>query len=356
MANIDILTLADEAEWLALLEQIPARGLGHYPRFARVYEEKGDGLAECFVYREGSLLALYPYIRRPVSRLAFIGEHFGDYSDIVTPYCYGGHIHNAPENRAAEFVKALRNAFDAHARETGVVSEFVRFHPLLQNQAGCKGMFDHFFLHRDNIVVDSRRNEEALFRQCRPTFRRSIKKARRNGLEFEAVSPEDMGETFATLYGKTMTRHNQTGYLNFGPDFFRILFRNLKADCRLFAVRGEKHVIAAALFLEYGGTMDYFLGASDREFFSLFPNHLIMHGVTCWAHDRGIETVHLGGGRKSLYFFKSGFSKKTVPFYVGHTVHDSDTYRGLMEERRKKSSGLPHGDSGFFPAYRGGLE
>ncbi len=53
---------------------------------------------------------------------------------------------------------------------------------------------------------------------------------------------------------------------------------------------------------------------------------------------------------------ENGLSKKTAPFYVGHMVHDPDAYQGLMGERQKKDSGLPHGDPGFFPTCRGGLE
>ncbi|HEV8098818.1 MAG TPA: hypothetical protein VGP56_06705, partial [Gaiellaceae bacterium] len=88
-------------------------------------------------------LELDAYYRRPYVESAalldagrpFLLEHEGaffagierdDPCDVVTPYGYGGPTGDG-----------FWDAYETWARERGVVSTFVRFHPLLANQRGA---------------------------------------------------------------------------------------------------------------------------------------------------------------------------------------------------------------------------
>jgi len=352
-----VLGLGEAGEWAAALERTRVRDITHFPRFLQAQEENGVGIAECFIYEENGDIALFPYLRRPLEGLPFAGRDGAGLFDIITPYCYGGPVTNLRLTQdAAGFLARFRRAFDDHARETGVVTEFVRFHPDLQNQRRLDGAYDRLFLHQQNVMVSLDGGEAVIFAECRPTFRRYIRMARKEGLYLQRENPAAFSDAFARLYGATMARHGQTGFLNFSKDYFRVLFPVLAGDLAVFSVRKEKKAVAAAVFLLHGDYMDYYLGGSDEKHLPLRPNHLLFHEVSLWGAANGYRRLHLGGGKPSLIQFKSGFSKKTIPFHIGHKVHDRDALTRLTALRnawRKKDAGR---GGGHFPPYRRGLE
>ncbi|MGB0670892.1 MAG: lipid II:glycine glycyltransferase FemX [Rhodospirillales bacterium] len=357
MGQLRVLSLADAQGWCDVLDRFPCCEVAHSPRFARVYEEKGDGKAECLLFESNGGRVLYPFIRRPLGALGFVPADLAQLTDIITPYCYGGFVHDAEDGPAARnLLVRFRAAFEGYARETGIVSEFVRFHPLLGNHQHCDDLFDAFILHRDNIVVDLSRSVDDLLGGCRQTVRRYIRRAKESGRIHVRLEPTPSSAVFQDLYSRTMDRHGQRGYLNFQRDYFDILFRNLADDLLFFTASIDGEVVAGALFLRSGDTLDYFLGGSKEEHFHHHPNHLLFYECMCWGQRQGLKCLHLGGGRDSLYYFKTGFSKETVPFYVGHRIHDPDAYDALVALRAASPPVLRASGEGFFPGYRQGFE
>lgn len=355
MERVSVHTPDDAAEWSAALERLPHKDLTHFPRFCRVYQEKGDGRAECFIYQADDLLVLYPYIRRPLADLPFLGDAWADRYDLVTPYCYGGYIHNAEDDRAPGLIRNFRAAFSAYCRETGVVSEFIRFHPLLQNQRHGEGCFDRLYLHQNNVLMDTRLDEAARMTGYRESYLHCIRKASAAGLRLELDSDYRFIDTFAELYRRTMERHDQTGYLNLPRSYFLQLFDNLRDDILLFVVRDGDKIAAASIFLRHGDALDYFLSASDSGSLDKHPNHFMIHEAASWAHKQGYRRLHLGGGRASLVFFKRGFSEGVAPYHIVQHIHDQDAYRSAADARRRSPPSIPENAQGFFPAYREGL-
>ncbi len=356
MSRVEILHLDDANTWKSYIDRLPSKCITHYPRFLRVQEETGNGTAECFVYQESGHLVLFPYLRRPLARLPFGGDSFKGHCDIITAYCYGGPIHNLETaNESPPLLTNFRQAFHDYALDSGVVTEFVRFHPHLQNYVGFEGLFDKLHQHQRNVVIDLDGGEEALLSRCRPTFRRYIRKAKSHGLTLRREPPGQFLESFAELYKATMTRHGQTGYLNFPQGFFRALFATLRDDMVVFSVRQEDKVAAAAVFLLFGEYVEYFLGASDEALLSHHPNHFMFYEASCWAHEKGFKHLHLGGGTKPLIFFKRGFSKRSCSFYIGQTTHNREVCAELTTLRDAWEGTERHWDPGFFPPYRRGM-
>ena len=355
MQRTTVLTLREEASWRALADSFPRPDLAQTPRFSRVYQHKGDGRAECFVYQDDDGRVLYPYIRRDLRALPFYTRDLGGCADIWTPYCYGGFVHDAPAARAPHLLASFRRSFEDFARETRIVSEFVRFHPLLQNQEGVAPHFDRLRLHRDNVVIDLALDERQLLAGCRASYQHCIRKARQAGLELKVERPEGAAR-FADLYRRTMERHRQTGYLRFDLEYFERLFAELSQDMELASVCHRGRTVAMALFLKGADYLDYFLCGSEADGFPLHPNHFMLFEMALWAKARSYRLLHLGGGRDSLYFFKRGFSRQTRPFFTAAKVHHPELYRELA--RRRHSALPPPGAAadGFFPTHRAGLE
>jgi len=344
--TVSILRTSDSQTWLSYLDRLPRKDITYYPAFMQVYEDYGDGAGECFVYEAGDSLVLYPYLRRPIAGAAV--------NDTVNPYCYGGPIHNCLDD-AQPLINDFRRAFDEYAHQTGIISEFIRFHPHLQNQVSYDNLLD-VKLYRRHVVIDVSQDETQLFRQIRRSYRHGIQQAKHNGLTLELNADHSFIDGFADLYRQSMIRHGQTGYLNFRPDYFRLLAKHLGDTLLLFTVKWRKTVLASALFLPCGDYMDYFLAAATPDAFALYASHLLISEVACWAHQHGIRVLHLGGGAPSLLFFKQGFSKQIAPYYLGRKIHDLDTYTALSEARWRTMGYAWTGDASYFPGYRYGLE
>lgn len=354
MPGLRVLGTQDDAEWLAAVRRMPRHDLTHLPAFARVYEDKGDGVAACLVYDSAAGTVVYPHIRRPLCGLPF-SHPYGGHCDMVTPYGYGGPLHDAADAvTAARLLGDFRTAVSDYAGEHRVVSEFIRFHPLLQNHAGHEGLLRSLFLHQENVLVDLRANDQQRLLDYRESYRHCIRQARRAGLEVSLSDPRIDGEVFARLYRETMRRHGQTGYLDLPASFFSDLFARLGRNALLFCVRKGDEIAAAGVFLRHGDNLDYFLSASNTGLLPFHPNHLLLHEVACWARAQGLLTLHLGGGRPSLVFFKSGFGGGRAPYFIGQHVHDDAAYAGLTAARSAADPDFQ--PSGFFPVYRKGLE
>ena len=353
MGSYRILRTTDDAEWRDYLSRIGRKDLVHHPQYSEVYERYGDGAAECFTFIEGDSVLVYPFIRRAIDAA---GDAKPPLSDIITPYGYGGFVYECRGSVApASFLTAFREAFSDHASSTGIVSEFIRFHPCLANHEHCLSLLDSVSLHCNNALIDLSIGKDALFRQYRTTWRRYIRQAVRHELKVELIDNDSFIDPFFAQYSAGMARKHQEGYYNFKRNFLEIIHKELGRNLLFFSVKNEADTIAGALFLRYGAYLDYFLAASRPECLPLRPNHLLIHEVACWAIDNGIEHFHLGGGHESLLFFKHGFANQSRPYYIGRHIHDRAAYERLSTDHWQRHGLRWTGQSRFFPAYRADL-
>ena len=96
---------------------------------------------------------------------------------------------------------------------------------------------------------------------------------------------------------------------------------------------------------------NFHLGGSLREDQCYAPTNLIFYEAALWGCERGLKTLHLGGGVGSsddnLMRFKRSFYRGDYnQFYIGRTVLNRDEYDRLCAMRTDDIS------SGYFPAYR----
>ncbi|MDB5602027.1 MAG: hypothetical protein JWN71_4071 [Xanthobacteraceae bacterium] len=340
-----VLRTTDEAAWNACLATISRSALVHRPRYTRVYERYGDGAGECFVYESDGGIVLYPFLRRPI----FDAD---GWTDIITPYGYGGIAYACHDQHSAALIAEFRAAFVDYARETRTVSEFVRFHPFLGNHAHFHSLMDEVSLHCVNALTDLSVGGEALFKQYRGSHQTCIHKAREAGLRVVQLPSPDFIDCFFDLYSASMERKHQEGYVKFRRDFLVDLSEELTDDLKCFAVEHEGAVIAVALFQYFDGYLDYFLAASNPDMLPLHPNHLMLHEVALWGIEHGARWFHLGGGHKSLQFFKHSFANRTADYFVGKHVFDKDAYQRLSSEYWARHGRVWTPSERYFPGYR----
>ena len=303
-----------EREW-------DARGDGDpyfRPAFLRAAALAED--AEVAAFADGELL--YPFLVRPLA---------GGRCDITSAYGFGGPFGAA---RAG-----WREAFRAACAERGVVSEFVRFHPVRGNQALAGGDLA-LTLVQEMVVLDVEGDDDELVRRMVPQARNKLRKALRAGL---AAEPSRDLERFQRMYTEAMHAVGARDSYLFGLDYFEALDR--LGDGLLMLDAGQ----AAALFLSGAGAMHYFLAASTADGRRNAAANLVIYEAMRRARDGGLSVLDLGGGLRdgdALHDFKQSFGPGRAPYYIGSAVHDDGAYRELAEQAGVGA------DDDYFPAYR----
>lgn len=102
------------------------------------------------------------------------GRHF----DLETPYGYGGPLTDAPLSPVAQqiFMEELRT----YCLEQRIVTQFLRYHPLLDNHGAVSPMTDTRYL-RDTIYMDTA-SPELILANMDSKNRNMVRKAQRSGV------------------------------------------------------------------------------------------------------------------------------------------------------------------------------
>jgi GNAT acetyltransferase-like protein len=282
-----------------------------YVESARVLEPGEPVLLE----HDGSVFAL---IRR------------ADPVDAITPYGYGGPVGTA--------VPAFWRAYEEWCRDEGIVTTFVRFHPLYANAADAP-------IHVEPLAptIAWRLEQADLETGMHLNHRRAVRKARKAGV---TVTAEDGVGEFVPLYEETMRRAEASPFYFFAPEYWQALERT---ELVRFHARLADETVASALCLASPPWLHYHLGASSDEGRRIGAMTLLFLEAATWARERGYERFHLGGGvggrEDSLHEFKRRFDPGgLVEAAIGKAVHDQEAYERL--------AGGASGLDGFFPAYR----
>lgn len=121
-------------EWNAVVKSFAQWDIYYLYEYTESMARHGDG-QQFLIYFIGKKSRMcYPVHKKDVSDFPAFGDALphGVYFDFSTPYGYGGPLVEG------DFDEEEQDAFDKpyreFCREHNIVSQFVRYHPLLQNQ------------------------------------------------------------------------------------------------------------------------------------------------------------------------------------------------------------------------------
>lgn len=331
----DIVPLTDQDRWQA---QLAALGCDD-PYFSAAYHAAYlDDEAQTFMYvhEDGDGRLLYPFRLRPIARVGAEATAPGLH-DIETVYGYTGPL---AETATPGFHDRAWAGFAGWAHDHGVITEFCRFHPLLQTQRHASpGM--RVIEDRPTVTVALPGGEDELWSVYDGAQRNLLRKALRAGLEAEIVSFAECWPAFRAIYDATMQGLGAGAFYHFPDDYYRRLAL-LRPAPVISIVRKEGIACAAAIFLVSGDTLHYHLSGSLQEFRQHAPNNLLLHQAALWGMARGLKVMFLGGGRTNLpddrlLHFKRQFSRTTLLFHIGRRIWDEATYAALSQSWSRQS-------------------
>lgn len=295
----------------------------------------GDGDPLLIEYKDEEFHSCYVAMRSDIGKSAIFKDKvgLGELYDLETPYGYGGPLIEGVASDKAQ--QSFLKEFSTYCHENRIVSQFVRFHPLLGNHDLMPCFFETRYL-RDTIYIDTE-TSDLIMRNMDSKNRNMVRKAIKNGITVEQRPIQDYRD-FMEMYEETMIRDNADKYYIFHEDYFKFQ-DNLKDNACIFYAMFEGKPVAGSIIYFNDRFVHYHLSGSYAEYRKYAPTNLLLYEVARWASGRGIKKFHLGGGMTpddNLFGFKKQFNKNgRLPFMVGRTIFDTVAYENLLKIREE---------------------
>jgi hypothetical protein len=291
----------------------------------------------------------YPFVLRRIE----INEINLNLYDIVTPYGYGGPCIKGEIN----IIETFRNLFEGYCKDQNIVSEVIRFHPLLNNHIPMLDYIDVQYI-RKTTAVNLNNDIKIIRTQYNSMTRRNISKAEKNGVYcLEVEKSESNINTFVSLYTETMSRNNALGYYYFDKEIITDMLKDSNSSsAHLLFAYFENRVVSAVVLYLCGENAHYHLGASKTEYFYLKSNNKLFDFMISFSKIKNAKNLHLGGGyseNDGLFSFKSSFTNNNhYDYFLGKKILNDEIYEILITYFSRQNT-LSHS---YFPKYRGIVE
>lgn len=341
---LTVYSLDQPEQWDAVVRSFRDYDTYWLSGYVKAFRLHGDGEPLLFFYEKDGVRGINVVMKRDVADDPRFRGKIEEkiYFDFATPYGYGGWLIEG------EDTAELFSAYDAWLQKNGIISEFVRFHPLVRNHEWCADFYE--VVQLGEVVHMDLTSPETIWSNITSKNRNMIRKAVKNGIRIYHGSFPKIYETFRMIYNGTMDKDDAEQYYYFGPAFYESVLNDLPRNAQVFWAEKEGVVTAASIILTANGRMNYHLSGSRQEFSSLAPGNLILYEAALWGCANGCKTFYLGGGVGSeedgLFRFKRSFYKGELNrFHIGKKIFDSEKYEKLTAMREPT-------ESGFFPKYR----
>ena len=315
--------------------------------YAKLYEELEKGKTEIFEYEDENGKISNLFIKREIPILLDGKKYY----DITTPYGYGGPIIEECKANKNELLNKYNEQFTKYCNENNIVSEFVRFHPLVNNAIDFKEIYNVIYM-RKTLGTNLEKYEDPMAEEYSKSCRKNIRQCKNKGVTYKVTeAPEDISK-FKDIYYSTMDRNNATEYYYFKDEYFDKILKYFPKNIITVEAIYEDKTIAMGLYFIYNKILHIHLSGTLSEYLYLSPAYMLRYGATMWAKENGYKIIHHGGGRSNsaedtLYLFKKNFAKNTdYDFYIGKKIFNQDIYNKLCKAKNTED------DNGFFPAYR----
>lgn len=350
---MQIITLDEAERWDEIVKSFPKWDIYFLSEYARSFQIHGDGTPILIYIEHDKAKMAYVMMENDIAAFGPFQDKIqrGKFYDWTTPYGYGGPLYMG--DISEEWMQKAMQEIEVYAREHHIVTQFFRYHPLLQNQKWMETVSNVCYVKK-TVYMDTE-SEEIISRNMTPNNRNMVRKAQKNDIEICIDNGERM-EAFIEIYKATMNRHNAEEYYYFEKDYFEYIRDEMKDYTKFFYAIYQENVISASIFFLNDRYMHYHLSGTLPEYRNLAAANLLLTEASLWAEKRGIQMLHLGGGvdnEDSLLRFKKHFNRNgLVDFCIGCNIFLPEEFEYLVE-KRKEVDDMFDENKPFMIKYRG---
>lgn len=318
--------------------------------YVKAFQIHGDGEPLLFYYEGKEARGINVVMKRDIAKDAHFVDFFEENRvfDFATPYGYGGWIIEGDSSDKLFF------EYEKWCKKNGIVCEFVRFHPLMENHIRVVDAYE--VIRLGNVIAIDLESPEVIWANIARNNRNKIRKAQKNGIKIYRGQYPEIYKIFREIYNGTMDKDNADEYYYFKSEFYESVLNDLSQQAQIFYAVLDDKIIAASIMLGANGKMNYHLSGSLREYQHLAPTNLLLYEASLWGSANGYKTLYLGGGvgsaEDSLFEFKKSFYRKDdlKYFYIGKKILNEEMYEKLVNIRKKDNPLCE--STNYFPKYR----
>ena len=349
---LEIINIDESDKWDSMVKSFSNFDVYYLSGYTKAFKLHGDGEPILIYYRDEEIRAINVVMIRDIAENKRFKDKIESKSlfDITTPYGYGGFVIEGIPND--NNLKKINKEYSDYCRLKNIISEFVRFHPVLNNSKINCEIYEVIDLGK-TITMDLI-SKEQIWNDLSSKNRNVIRKAIKSGVEiYWGRSPELIDE-FIPLYNATMNKDDATDYYYFNKEFYKSVLEDLRYNSLIFYALYDQKIISMSMILFGNDNMHYHLSASDKEYQSLAATNLLLYEAACWGCENGYKSFHLGGGlgskEDSLFKFKKAFNKNSDTYFsIGKKIFNQEKYDELIEIRDIDCN---NSNRTFFPQYR----
>ena len=332
-----ILTSAKKKDWNNALKKLPIdqQDIYYTPEYYELYENYGDGKAQCFVFEKDGDIALYPFLLNSVNELGY--ELNKEYFDIQGAYGYNGVVSSFYDET---FIDAFFKVFNKYCIENNIIAEFTRFHPILNNHQFSLDYFNVLF-DRSIVYIDVNKSYDELWGDLQRTTRKQINRCyKRYNFKVDVLEDESYDlNVFENIYTKSMVRVHSSKYLYFNHQYFEQLL-NLPTTIQ-YIVWKDNHPISTIIALKGSKILHGHLGGTRDEYLTYSPFSMLYWEMIKTAKKQDKNYVQVGGGNTTaendkLLVYKKHFSSTENNFHIGKKIHNQEIYDQVQTQWQSK--------------------
>lgn len=343
---LTVYTLEQAEQWDKVVHTFKNYDIYWLSGYVKAFQLHGDGEPLLFYYDDINTRGINVVMKRDIAKDdKFSGKiPENTYFDLATPYGYGCWLIEGEE------VEALFASYDAWLNDNGIISEFIRFHPMLQNHKAVSNYYD--VVQLGEVVHMDLSSPEVIWNNITSKNRNMIRKAIKNDIKIYQGRFPEIYNKFREIYDGTMDKDNADSYYYFKDEFYASLLNDLPVNAQVFYAVKDNEIIAASIILAANGRLNYHLSGSLKEYSTFAPTNLLLYQVALWGCENGFNSLYLGGGVGSgedglLRFKKSFYKGDKKHFFIGKRVCNKEKYKELVNLRTDIVN------ESFFPKYRG---
>lgn len=343
---LDVINISQSRKWDDIVKSFKDYDVYYLSGYVKAFQIHGDGEPLLFYFENDVCRGINVVMKRDIA----LDKHFegklekNKYYDFATPYGYGGWLIEGSDT------DELFNEYEHWCNNNNVISEFVRFHPVLKNHVYSINRYQIIPLG-ETVAIDIA-NKESIWVNFNPKNRNVIRKAINSGIEIKHGLNKDLLSNFKAIYDKTMDKDNADDYYYFKESFYESILEDLKDNATIFYAELNGTIVASSIIIFANNKLNYHLSGSLREYQHLAPSNLLLWKAAEWGNDLDCATFHLGGGvgseEDSLFRFKKAFYRgELCRYHIGKKIFNEKLYSELVLSRTDSIK------SSYFPEYRG---
>ena len=197
--------------------------------YVKAFQIHGDGQPILFFYEGKDIKGINVVMKRDISNDAYFHcvVEANEYFDFITPYGYGGWLIEGEGEK-----ECLYAEYEEWCKKHNIVSEFVRYHPMLNNSDIAKNFYDVAVI--GNTIAMDITSPDVIWANLTSKNRNMVRKAQKSGIEIYHGQFPQVYNVFKEIYDATMNSDNADLYYYFGDNFYDSIRNDLSEQSQIF--------------------------------------------------------------------------------------------------------------------------